>query len=481
MCLAIGDGANDVSMIQEADIGIGISGKEGLQAAMAGDYSIAQFRFLTRLLLVHGKWAYIRSSSMVLNYFYKNLVWILIQFWHQFYSGFNAAIIFEITYSMFFNTVFTVLPTLFIGVFDQDINATISLLVPQIYAKGIKQELYTSIRFWEITAVAIYQSIACYFVGFAFVNDVSDGANGSYDVQYLGTTVAFGAILVINVYSISHWYNWTYLTHVALWSSFVSWTAYVLLFSTAKDSPAYGLLEILFKAPNFYLAVILMSFVSMLPILVFKFTQQLLYPSDTDIVREIQALHKHYDWVSGPIASFQTIQGPKTEQSGVSSFLNGSASKLSASEDKKAASSSNMVKIKMDKKASSDGFGDNQHSNKRRFPKLLGEAEINRSRPPSSGLGNAIKIAGDFMKKISGNDKHKVGRHSSLVYMGKDGGLRPNTGFAFSHDTGMEDVITPKGRLMPVLEEPARKPAKLRNISDKLSYVLAGKKKETSE
>jgi phospholipid-translocating ATPase len=88
MCLAIGDGANDVSMIQEADIGIGIYGKEGLQAVMASDYSISQFRFLSKLLLVHGKWAYVRSSELVLNYFYKNIMWLMILFWHQFYCGY---------------------------------------------------------------------------------------------------------------------------------------------------------------------------------------------------------------------------------------------------------------------------------------------------------------------------------------------------------------------------------------------------------
>ena len=87
MCLAIGDGANDVSMIQEADIGIGISGKEGLQAVMASDYAITQFRYLTKLLLVHGRWAYLRSAELVLNYFYKNITWLLILFWHQFFCG----------------------------------------------------------------------------------------------------------------------------------------------------------------------------------------------------------------------------------------------------------------------------------------------------------------------------------------------------------------------------------------------------------
>ena len=63
--LAIGDGANDVGMIQEADIGVGISGVEGMQAVMASDFSIAQFRFLERLLVVHGHWCYKRIAQMV--------------------------------------------------------------------------------------------------------------------------------------------------------------------------------------------------------------------------------------------------------------------------------------------------------------------------------------------------------------------------------------------------------------------------------
>ena len=83
MTLAIGDGANDVSMIQEANVGIGISGVEGRQAVMASDYAIAQFRFLRKLLIVHGRWSYIRTSEMIMGFFYKNIVWTFVLFWYQ--------------------------------------------------------------------------------------------------------------------------------------------------------------------------------------------------------------------------------------------------------------------------------------------------------------------------------------------------------------------------------------------------------------
>jgi phospholipid-transporting ATPase len=79
--LAIGDGANDVSMIQAAHVGIGISGVEGLQAARSADFAISQFRFLKKLLLVHGAWSYQRLSKMIFYYFYKNVALYLTQFW----------------------------------------------------------------------------------------------------------------------------------------------------------------------------------------------------------------------------------------------------------------------------------------------------------------------------------------------------------------------------------------------------------------
>ena len=72
--LAIGDGANDVSMIQTADVGVGISGQEGMQAVMASDFAISRFKFIERLLLVHGHWNYDRLARMVLYFFYKNAV-----------------------------------------------------------------------------------------------------------------------------------------------------------------------------------------------------------------------------------------------------------------------------------------------------------------------------------------------------------------------------------------------------------------------
>jgi phospholipid-translocating ATPase len=92
MTAAIGDGANDVSMIQQADVGIGIFGKEGRNAARAADFAFARFKFLKRALLVHGYLFYTRNSNVVSYYFYKNLAFSLIQFYYGFFSAFSSTV-----------------------------------------------------------------------------------------------------------------------------------------------------------------------------------------------------------------------------------------------------------------------------------------------------------------------------------------------------------------------------------------------------
>merc|ERR1719491_1785635 len=133
--LAIGDGANDVGMIQEANVGIGISGLEGQQAVNASDFSIAQFRFLEDLLLVHGRWNYIRMCKVVLLSFYKNalLSSILVLFsTDSFYSG--TQVINEWVNATFNFISFA--PVVILGFFDRDLDREYTRKNPHVYASG---------------------------------------------------------------------------------------------------------------------------------------------------------------------------------------------------------------------------------------------------------------------------------------------------------------------------------------------------------
>uniref|UniRef100_A0A8C9HIR2 Phospholipid-transporting ATPase n=1 Tax=Piliocolobus tephrosceles TaxID=591936 RepID=A0A8C9HIR2_9PRIM len=96
--LAIGDGANDVSMIKAAHIGVGISGQEGLQAMLNSDFAFSQFQYLQRLLLVHGRWSYNRMCKFLSYFFYKNFTFTLVHFWYAFFNGFSAQIALRTTY-----------------------------------------------------------------------------------------------------------------------------------------------------------------------------------------------------------------------------------------------------------------------------------------------------------------------------------------------------------------------------------------------
>jgi phospholipid-translocating ATPase len=148
MTLSIGDGANDVAMIQEADVGVGIAGVEGRQAAMSSDYAIAQFRFLQRLVLVHGRWSYRRLAESISNFFYKNMVWTFSIFWYEIYCDMDMTYLFDYTYILMFNLFFTSVPVAIMGVLDQDVSDKVSLAVPQLYRRGIERLEWTQLKFW---------------------------------------------------------------------------------------------------------------------------------------------------------------------------------------------------------------------------------------------------------------------------------------------------------------------------------------------
>ena len=134
--LAIGDGANDIAMIQSADIGVGIAGKEGLQASRSADYSIGRFRFLLKLLFVHGRYNYIRTSKFVLCTFYKELTFYLSQMIFQRFTLFSGTSLYEPWALSVFNTLFTSLPVLCIGMFEKDLKPITLLAVPELYSYG---------------------------------------------------------------------------------------------------------------------------------------------------------------------------------------------------------------------------------------------------------------------------------------------------------------------------------------------------------
>lgn len=175
LTLAIGDGANDLAMLAEAHVGIGVSGKEGLQAARVADYSIAQFRFLARLLLVHGRWNYLRTAQFILATFYKEMFFYTPAAAYQWYCGYTGTSIYESWSLTVLNTLFTSLCTIVPGIWEQDLGASILMAVPELYAygqrgKGLDPQKYVG---WMLAA--LLQGTFVWFACWAGYGAFQDG------------------------------------------------------------------------------------------------------------------------------------------------------------------------------------------------------------------------------------------------------------------------------------------------------------------
>ncbi|KFD69267.1 hypothetical protein M514_04530 [Trichuris suis] len=147
LTLAVGDGANDVPMLQSADVGVGISGKEGMHAVIASDFSMPRFKYLQRLLLVHGHWCYNRLARLILYFFYKNSVMVFLMFFFQAFCGFSSQAIIDPVYQNFFNVVFTAMPPMNFGILEEDIKGKHLMANPHLYVLGRENQIFCTRKF----------------------------------------------------------------------------------------------------------------------------------------------------------------------------------------------------------------------------------------------------------------------------------------------------------------------------------------------
>lgn len=292
MTLAIGDGANDVSMIQMANVGVGIAGQEGRQAAMASDYAIGQFRYLVRLLMVHGRWSYRRLAQMIPCFFYKNVVFVFPLFWYGIFCNFDGTYLYEFSYLMLFNLFFTSIPVITMGCLDQDVPAKVSLAVPELYRRGILNSDWSIPRFLTLYMLdGMYESFICFFfTWFLHWKGVFANQNGMpVDHRFwLGVFSAHIAVFSCNTYILLRQYRWDWLTLLFWFLSFA-----VLLFWTGVWTSSLSGSTIFYKAGaecygtlSFWVLFAIGTFSSVIPRIAYDVCRQLLKPNDVDIIRE---------------------------------------------------------------------------------------------------------------------------------------------------------------------------------------------------
>ncbi|XP_076414963.1 phospholipid-transporting ATPase IK isoform X5 [Peromyscus maniculatus bairdii] len=228
--LAIGDGANDVNMIKTADIGVGLAGQEGMQAVQNSDYVLAQFCYLQRLLLVHGRWSYMRVCKFLRYFFYKTVASMMAQIWFSLFNGFTAQPLYEGWFLALFNLMYSTLPVLYIGLFEQDVTAEKSLKMPKLYMAGQKDELFNYSIFLQAIVHGALTSIINFFVPVLVSQDMSKSGSSS-DYQSFGVLVAISGLLSITMEVILVIKYWTLLCVASI---VLSLSSYVLMTSLTQ-------------------------------------------------------------------------------------------------------------------------------------------------------------------------------------------------------------------------------------------------------
>uniref|UniRef100_A0A8C8RHF0 Phospholipid-transporting ATPase n=1 Tax=Pelusios castaneus TaxID=367368 RepID=A0A8C8RHF0_9SAUR len=293
--LAIGDGANDVSMIKTAHIGVGISGQEGIQAVLASDYSFSQFKFLQRLLLVHGRWSYLRMCKFLCYFFYKNFAFTMVHFWFGFFCGFSAQTVYDQYFITLYNIVYTSLPVLAMGVFDQDVTEQRSMEYPKLYEPGQLNLLFNKREFFICIAQGIYTSVLLFFLPYGVFADTALGA----DYQSFAVTVATSLVIVVSVQIGLDTGFWTAINHFFIWGSLAVYFAILFamhsngLFQMFPNQFRFvGNAQNTLAQPTVWLTITLTTVVCIMPVVAFRFLKLDLKPELSDTVRYTQLVRK---------------------------------------------------------------------------------------------------------------------------------------------------------------------------------------------
>ncbi|XP_025087156.1 LOW QUALITY PROTEIN: probable phospholipid-transporting ATPase IA [Pomacea canaliculata] len=268
--LAIGDGANDVGMIQAAHVGVGISGLEGLQAACASDYAIAQFRFLQKLLFVHGAWSYSRLCKLILYSFYKNICLYVIEFWFQIVNGFSGQILFERWTIGLYNVMFTAAPPLAMGLFDRYCSAESMMKNPVLYKDSQKGRFFNVKVFWIWIVNAIFHSVLLFWMTLmSLQQDVAFGSGKTGDYLFMGNFVYTYVVVTVCLKAGLETASWTILNHLAIWGSIACWFLFLVVYShfypDMRMAPEMlGMDQHVLGCPVFWWGLLLIPFTSLL-------------------------------------------------------------------------------------------------------------------------------------------------------------------------------------------------------------------------
>ena len=291
--LSIGDGANDVAMIQEAHIGVGIRGEEGLQAVNASDYAIAQFRFLKPLLLKHGRNNYNRMSKLVVYMFYKNVLMSMCNFWFAWLNGFSGQKIYTEVGVQFYNLAYTSIPIIIIAVYDYDLMPEKVYQYPQLYLNGVRNMEFNVKIFWGNIFNSAIESVLLALIPLFAMNNTLDG--GVLDTFWQTGALTYTAVICVTNIRVAFLTEQWYVFHIVLlFLSVAAWFLSATIVSLANwtviddNLEYYGMWHRLLREDTFWLTLFFLTLLITLKNAVYCLLMNVYKPSDTQIIREME-------------------------------------------------------------------------------------------------------------------------------------------------------------------------------------------------
>jgi len=294
--LAIGDGANDVAMIQKADVGVGISGNEGLQAANSADFSIGQFRFLTQLLFVHGAWNYSRISKVILYSFYKNITLYIIELWFAIYNYWSGQVLYERWTIGMYNLFFTSLPPVALGVMDRTCSAATREKYPSLYLASQSSQMFNHKQFWKWILIALYHSILLFWIPQAAMSTGVVWDNGRTDgYLVLGNTVYTLVVITTCLKAGLEMDAWTIYSHFSIWGSIMLWFIFLVVYSVfwptlSLAANMRGMFMHLVTSYVFWFCMLMVPVITLLADFCQRAVMTTIFSSETDRIRIAEIL-----------------------------------------------------------------------------------------------------------------------------------------------------------------------------------------------
>ena len=292
--LSIGDGANDVSMIQEANIGVGISGKEGTQAVQASDFYFSQFKSLKPLLLVHGRYAYMRISLFILYYFYKNFLSVFTEIWFAFFSGFSGQIFFLDWLPAMYNTFWTSWPCLTFFTLEKDLQPKDSLEYVGLYSAGQKSRLFNIKQFWIWVAFSALSATWIFWLP-VFACEQGTSANGRQISLFWMSTVSFMMLLhTVNLKLMIVSRFWNKYSIFTIFLSFLLFYLVTLVLSSGRVAVVFqpelnGMFTEVLANGKTWVVVVVGPVLALLPDFLYCCLEDLFFPSPArKVARELK-------------------------------------------------------------------------------------------------------------------------------------------------------------------------------------------------